>query len=328
MKDYKHLLELFLNHLEKHQAGLSGKLPKELYEPEHYILSLGGKRLRPLLALVACDLFDKEPKLALHSAMAVELFHNFSLIHDDILDAAPLRRNKETVHVKWNTNIAILSGDVMMVKAFQVLELYKNSQYKKLNIVFSATATEVCEGQQLDMNFESSKSVTVSDYLHMITFKTAVLLGCSLKMGAINASAGKKDQAYLYEFGKHLGIAFQLLDDMLDAFAQDTEKFGKKPGGDIVANKKTFLLLKTLELANKEQKDRLSKLLKLPAKEASKKIKGTMKLYKELCVQQLCLNQADKHTAIAIDYLMKVNAGKSKKEKLKNFALELLNRQI
>ncbi len=326
MDGYKTLLDLFSTHLEKHLSGLSAQSPRELYDPESYILSLGGKRVRPLLALVACDMYDKDPSLALDAALCVELFHNFSLIHDDILDAAPLRRNKATVHMKWNTNIGILSGDVMLVKAFQVLESYEGGIYKDLNRLFSKTAIEVCEGQQLDMNFENLQSVPVTDYLHMIANKTAVLLGCSLKMGAIVAKASEKDQELLYQFGKHLGISFQLLDDVLDAFATDSEKFGKQVGGDILANKKTFLLLKTLELANAEQKKQLAQLMQLNT--PSEKISGVLKLYADLNVKQLCEEEADKHTRLAIECLEKLQAGKSKKEQLKQFALQLLNRQM
>ncbi len=325
MKNYQLLIELFLKHLEEYKSNLNSKSPKELYEPENYILSLGGKRLRPLLALVACDLFDKDPKHALNSALAVELFHNFSLIHDDILDAAPLRRNKETVHMKWNTNIAILSGDVMLVKASQVLENYDFKEFKKLNTLFNKTAIEVCEGQQYDMNFENEKNVLVEDYLQMITYKTAVLLGCSLKMGAINANAPESDQNNLYEFGKHLGIAFQLLDDLLDAFAVDSEKFGKQIGGDIISNKKTFMFLKAVELANEKQQKQLAKLLK--TKDATKKIEGVLEIYNDLKIKELCQIEADKHTAIAINCLAKVSANATKKESLKKFANELLNRQ-
>ena len=326
MENYKSLLELFLSHLEDYKSKLDTKSPKELYEPENYILSLGGKRLRPLLALIACELFDKNPKLALNSALSVELFHNFSLIHDDILDAAPLRRNKETVHIKWNTNIAILSGDVMLVKSKQVLENYDFKEFKKLNSLMNKTAIEVCEGQQSDMNFETEKNVSVEDYIEMITKKTAVLLGCSLKMGAINANAREEDQNNLYEFGKHLGIAFQLLDDLLDAYSEDSSKFGKQIGGDIIANKKTFLLLKTLELANIEQKKELYKLLEL--KDNNTKIKGVLRLFNLLNIKEICQKEADKHTMLAIDFLKSVNANNLKKDNLKKFANELLNRDI
>jgi len=323
--NYKSLLDLFLDHLETYRKNLNSRSPKELYEPENYILSLGGKRLRPLLALIACDLFDKDPKLALNSALSVELFHNFSLIHDDILDAAPLRRNKETVQVKWNTNIAILSGDAMLIKAKQVLEHYDFKEFKKLNILFNKTAIEVCEGQQNDMNFESMENIHVTNYIDMITNKTAVLLGCSLKMGAINANAKEEDQNNLYAFGKHLGIAFQLMDDLLDAFATDTKKFGKQIGGDIIANKKTFLFLKACELANDKQQKALAKFMK--TKDVVKKVEGVLGIYNDLDIKKLCQQEADLHTLQAIDYLNKVNASASKKEILKNYSKELLHRQ-
>jgi geranylgeranyl diphosphate synthase, type II len=325
VEEYKGLLKLFSEHLEKHIAGQNLKQPRELYEPEQYILSLGGKRIRPLLALIACDLFEKDPKRALQSALAVELFHNFSLIHDDILDAAPLRRNQPTVHKKWGTNTAILSGDVMLVKSIQELEQYSTEEYKQLANLFTKTAIEVCEGQQMDMNFESMETVTVKDYLHMITFKTAVLLGCSLKMGAINAGASEADQQHIYDFGKNLGIAFQLMDDCLDVFAEDQSKFGKQTGGDIISNKKTFLLLKAMETANETQLKEVRHLLNLP--NAELKVQGMTSLYKDLNIQRLCLEEADELTKQAIDCLEKTRASKEKKETLKKFAFELLNRQ-
>ena len=228
MQHYESFLSLFNLHLEKYRKDLSTKHPIELYEPENYILSLEAKRIRPLLALVACDLFDQDAKQALNSALAIEVFHNFSLIHDDILDKAPLRRGKPSVHEKWNTNVGILSGDVMLVKAFDILNNYDAAVLKPLLEVFIKTSVEVCEGQMLDMNFENSTSVTVNDYMQMISFKTAVLLGCSLQMGAICANAAGADQKHIYAFGKHLGIAFQLLDDMLDVYANDAKKFGKQ----------------------------------------------------------------------------------------------------
>jgi geranylgeranyl diphosphate synthase type II len=326
VNNYQKFLQLFLAHLENYTSNLKTKLPTELYEPENYILNLGGKRLRPLLALIATDLFDKDPQLALDSALSVELFHNFSLLHDDILDAAPLRRNQPTVHTKWNTNIAILSGDVMLVKAFQVLENYTANEFKQLNSLFTKTAIEVCEGQQLDMNFETTNLVTVSNYIEMITKKTAVLLGCSLQMGGINANTSLESQTNLYEFGKHIGIAFQLLDDVLDAFATDKDKFGKQIGGDIIANKKTFLLLKAVELANERQKIQLQTIS--TEKDVTKKIETTLRIFSELNVKQLCEQEADTHTQMAINCLNKINASDEKKNNLKNFAFELLTRQV
>ncbi|MCE3228163.1 MAG: polyprenyl synthetase family protein [Bacteroidetes bacterium] len=327
MKQYEHLFRLFHSYLEQYRIGLHNRKPAELYKPEDYILSLGGKRLRPLLALIACDLFDRAPDKALDSALCVELFHNFSLIHDDILDAAPLRRNQATVHTKWNTNIAILSGDVMLVKAFHVLNKYSQEESRELSFIFSNTAIEVCEGQQLDMNFESIDEVTVDQYLHMITLKTAVLLGCSLKMGAINAGAQELDQQNIYEFGKHLGIAFQLLDDVLDAYA-GTPEFGKQIGGDIIANKKTYLLLKATELASDRQKKELDHLLKLGKESSQEKIAGIKVLFDELHVKELCIERANKHTSIAINHLKNLPVSEFKKENLRQFALELLKRNV
>lgn len=326
MKKYKILLELFSDSLEKYNSELKHKSPEELYKPESYILSLGGKRIRPLLALIACNLFDNDPKKAVNAALAVELFHNFSLIHDDILDAAPLRRNMPTVHTKWNINIGILSGDVMLAKAFQRLQEYDAETFKKLSVLFSKTAIEVCEGQQMDMNFEGVKDVLVSSYLHMITLKTAVLLGCSLQMGAITAGADSNNQKLLYEFGKHLGLSFQLLDDLLDAFAENQEKFGKQKGGDILANKKTFLLLKAIELANQDERNEIEGILQ--EKNPDKKVTSMLQMYNKLNIKQICEEEAGIHTQLAIASLEKVEAPAEKKEDLKQFALSLLNRQI
>ncbi len=328
MDTFETHLQLFNSHLETYKADVNLRSPRELYEPEHYILSLGGKRLRPLLSLISCDLFGKDPSLALNSALCVELFHNFSLIHDDILDEAPLRRNNPTVHIKWNTNIAILSGDVMLVKAFEVLKNYEAKEFSQLFSIFSKTSIEVCEGQQLDMNFENENSVTVDDYIQMITKKTAVLLGCSLQMGAVNAGASSVDQEHIYQFGKHLGIAFQLLDDTLDAYSSDEKSFGKQIGGDIIANKKTFLVLKALELANVEQAKKLNELMSKNKGDNAKKIQSVLTVFNELGVKALCEAEADKHTKIAIDHLMKVNADRTKLKALENFSLALLKRNI
>ncbi|MCW3077018.1 MAG: Polyprenyl synthetase [Bacteroidetes bacterium] len=327
MKHYENLTGLFLNRLEQHRESLKNVEPRELYDPENYILGIGGKRLRPLLVLIACDLFNGLPECALDSAMCVELFHNFSLVHDDILDEAPLRRSQATVHSKWNTNIAILSGDVMLVKAFRLLEKYPDPEFKQLAKLFSQTAIEVCEGQQLDMNFENQTSVSAEDYLNMITRKTAVLLGCSLQMGAINSGAAKKDQENIYEFGRHLGIAFQLLDDLLDAYG-NTSEFGKVSGGDIVANKKTYLLIKALETGNEWQQAELKRLMQLGKEHAEEKIKGVKNLYNDLNISNICRQKADEHTQIAINHLATIAADETKKNNLKQFAAGLLNRTL
>jgi geranylgeranyl diphosphate synthase type II len=325
LKTYAPLALQFAEHLQAHVKGIKNKRPSELYDPEAYILSLGGKRLRPLLALIACDLFDVDSKAALDAGLAVELFHNFSLIHDDILDAAPIRRGQDTVHMKWNTNIAILSGDVMLVKSLQVLQSYSDAHYARLSRVFHTTAIEVCEGQQLDMNFETAAKVSVPDYIDMICKKTAVLLGASLQMGAIAAGASSMDQARVYEFGKHLGIAFQLLDDLLDAFADAESNFGKQIGGDILANKKTFLYLKTLELANGEQKARFDAIVANIDK--IEKVQLMLSLYRELNIDTQCNTAADVHTQLAISALEGLEVNSEKKNQLIQFAHSLLKRQ-
>lgn len=328
MKQYQHLITLFENHLKKFNSELDRKHPSELYLPANYILSLGGKRIRPLLTLIACDLFETNASNALDAALAVELFHNFSLIHDDILDNAPIRRNQETVHQKWNTNIAILSGDALMVRAFQMLEKYEGHPYKQLNSILLNTAIEVCEGQQMDMNFESSNQVNTKDYMQMITYKTAVLLGCSLKMGAILSNANEKDQSLIYEFGKQLGIAFQLLDDLLDAFSENSDKFGKQIGGDILANKKTYLLLRAIELSNDSQRAEINKILNLSVSESPAKIGRMLSIYNDLNIKHICQQEANLHTRKAIESLGLIQADGPKRNNLQQFAIDLLNRQI
>jgi geranylgeranyl diphosphate synthase type II len=326
VKHYQPLLDLFNSHLSQYLTDSGKNQPRELYDPENYILSLGGKRIRPLLCLIACDLFEKDPEQSLNAALAVELFHNFSLIHDDILDKAPLRRGMPTVHSKWNTDIAILSGDVMLVKAFDVLKNYPSDKLSQLLSLFAKTSIEVCEGQQYDMNFENTDSVLVNDYLHMISLKTAVLLGCSLQMGAICAEATEKNREHIYLFGKHLGIAFQLMDDVLDAFADDA-KFGKQVGGDIISNKKTFLLLKAFELADENQKQQLNSLLALKEDKASEKVKGVLEIYSQLNIKSISEQEADIHTKEAIKHLHAIEANVSKKQALESLAMQLLNRQ-
>ena len=231
------------------------KEPKELYDPIKYTLDLGGKRIRPALLLLANDLFGGTDDKAINSALAIEVFHNFTLVHDDIMDDAPLRRGKDTVYKKWDTNIAILSGDVMLVQAIQLLSKNNHAHLHDVLNIFNTTAIQVCEGQQMDMNFETSSSVAIDDYLKMIELKTAVLVAASLKIGAILGQASSDSSHHIYEFGKNLGIAFQLMDDILDLYG-NPEKVGKRVGGDVIANKKTYLLLKAQELATgKTKKD-------------------------------------------------------------------------
>ncbi len=321
---YHEHFSLFIKHLKGYQKTLARRKPKELYEACHYILELGGKRLRPVLALAACDVFGKHPDKALGAAMAVELFHNFSLIHDDILDNAPLRRGKPTVHEKWNTGLAILSGDVMLVEAQMAFNEYPPALAKNLATLFNKTAVEVCEGQQMDMNFETSTGVSVKEYLKMIGLKTAVLIGCSLQMGAMCAGAGIHNQKAIYVFGKNLGIAFQLMDDYLDVFGE-SHTFGKKTGGDILAAKKTFMLLKAMERLDSRGKKELKALITSRISD-SEKISGVVRLYRQAGADILCLKEAEKHTRLAIKNLESIKAPAGKKEIMKQFALNLLQR--
>ncbi|MEQ8910375.1 MAG: polyprenyl synthetase family protein [Vicingaceae bacterium] len=295
--------------------------PKELYSPISYTLSMGGKRIRPALALMGAELFGAKAEEHLHLALAVETFHNFTLVHDDIMDEAPLRRGKETVHQKWNRHIAILSGDVMFVKAYQQLCKANPKQLPALLDLFNQTAIEVCEGQQMDMNFEKDEKVSLDDYLKMIELKTAVLLAASLKLGAIAAGANEKEAELLYNFGRDLGIAFQIQDDYLDAFA-DPEKFGKRVGGDILSNKKTYLLLSAFQSANAKEKQALESALQIEDEEAKilavkehfaalgavEKTQMAMQAYSEKAQQalaQIQLPESDKEPLIELaDFLM------------------------
>ncbi|MDF2448593.1 MAG: geranyl transferase [Bacteroidota bacterium] len=324
---YSSLFGILNKAIEEQQQLLNHSLPKEMYEPMSYIIGLGGKRVRPLLTLIGCDVFEKNVQTAIPSALAVELFHNFSLIHDDILDKAPLRRGSSTVHEKWTNDIALLSGDGMLVKAFDILSQSSADHLPALLKLFSKTSLEVCEGQQLDMNFETLESVSVDQYIHMITFKTAVLLGCSLQLGAICAGADLKNQQHLYDFGKHVGIAFQILDDVLDVYAVDG-KFGKQVGGDILSNKKTFLLLNAFEMANESQSRMLKEALQSNTGDHAHKIEVVTGIYNQLGIKELALQSANNHTDLALNHLNELEAAPTKKDDLKTFALHLLNRDM
>jgi geranylgeranyl diphosphate synthase type II len=324
VKAYQNFSETFSKELSRYIKANDQLLPKELYEPESYILSLGGKRVRPLLAMISCDLFGAAHEKAIGSAMCVELFHNFSLIHDDILDEAPVRRNQATVHKKWNTNIAILSGDMMLVRAYTALSTYPASEQQQLLSIFNKTAIQVCEGQQLDMNFEKVHQVSSSQYIEMITKKTAVLLGCSLKMGAINAGKEKQEQEAIYSFGLNLGIAFQLLDDILDLYSENCES-GKQKGGDLIAGKKTILLLKALEISEEKKRKSILELYH-SSLNTNEKVSAVEKIFDELKVKDHCLAEAKKFTDKALSDLEGIKADTTKKEALKNFSLQLLGR--
>ena len=315
--------EVFVDYLKKFPMN---REPSNLYDPVSYILTLKGKRLRPILTLMATDIFSNSYKSGLDAALAVEVFHNFSLVHDDIMDSAELRRGNKTVHKKWNVSTGILSGDVMLIQAYQLFENYEGEVFVDLAKLFSKTAIEVCEGQQYDVDFETSNNVKISDYLKMITYKTAVLLGASMKMGAIIARASKQDQDKIYDFGKYLGIAFQLQDDYLDAFGDET-KFGKKIGGDILENKKTYLYLKAIEFLNEDKK---SQLLELYANNniSENKIKKTKDLFKESGSVDYTLKQIKKYTNSAFEILESLNISKEKNKLLYEFGNSLMDRKI
>lgn len=282
-KDISKILQELENHIQEYSYG---KSPKELYEPISYIMSLGGKRIRPLLSLLAYSLYKDDYQKILTPAMAVEVFHNFTLMHDDIMDDAPLRRGQATVHEKWNANTAILSGDVMLVKAYDMLLEIDPSTLPECLQLFNQTAAEVCEGQQHDMNFETMDTVTEDAYIDMIRQKTAVLLGFALQFGAILAGAPSHEAKMLYDFGVNIGIGFQLKDDLLDVYA-DKEKFGKQVGGDIISNKKTFLLLKAKEIASGEDKTSLEKWISAKEFDKEEKVNAVTAIYDNLGIKNL-----------------------------------------
>lgn len=301
-----------------------GTAPKELYDPIRYIMSLGGKRLRPVLVLLAYKLFREDHKQILDQAIAVEVFHNFTLMHDDIMDKAPLRRGQATVHEKWNESTAILSGDVMMVKAYDML-LGTKSNLSQILRDFNTCAAGVCEGQQFDMNFEDLPTVEESQYIDMIRLKTAVLLGFSLKLGAMLADVTSKESEALYQFGVDIGIGFQLKDDLLDVYA-DQEKFGKQVGGDILSNKKTFLLLKALELANPKQLATLNHWISLTEFDAKEKVDAVMTIYSEIGIRELTLAKMTDYFQKGFEGLEGIQAPKEKKQPLIEFTNYLINR--
>lgn len=314
----------FISHLE---SKIKTKEPKNLYEPINYILGLGGKRLRPILTLMTADLFGGNFKDALDSAMAIEVFHNFSLVHDDIMDDAPLRRGKTTVHEKWDVNTGILSGDAMLINSYQFFESYSPEIFKKLTSLFSKTAIEVCEGQQYDVDFESRDDVTIPEYLKMIEYKTAVLVAAAMKMGAIIANASQDDTEAIYEFGKNLGIAFQLQDDYLDAFG-DPETFGKQVGGDIIENKKTFLFLKSLEYAEMEQREGLLHLYSLKPEDSGTKVETVKSIFVESGAVEEAKKEINGYTQKAFDALTTISIPDANKAILKQFGENLMKRTV
>jgi geranylgeranyl diphosphate synthase, type II len=303
-----------------------GQSPNELYEPITYLMDLGGKRMRPLLALLSYGLYKDDPHSILRPACAVEVFHNFTLMHDDIMDNAPLRRGMPTVHEKWNPNVAILSGDVMLVRAYDLLLDIPKEQLRQAIFLFNKTAAEVCEGQQWDMNFENYPTVTEAQYIEMIRLKTAVLLGFSLRLGAILAGASEKDQVLLESFGNKIGVGFQLKDDLLDVYA-DQEKFGKQVGGDIIANKKTFLLLKAIELAKGTDEKELKYWLNLKEFDKEEKVAAVKKIYQNLGIKELAEEKMNAFFAEGLAELDGLSAESSRKAFLKNYTEALIYRE-
>ncbi|MFY7670372.1 polyprenyl synthetase family protein [Tenacibaculum sp. MEBiC06402] len=314
----------FISYLEKQDFN---REPKNLYTPVDYILQLGGKRLRPLLTLIACDVISNSFEKALPAAMAVETFHNFTLVHDDIMDEAPLRRGKETVHEKWDINTGILSGDAMLILAYQYFENYEPAIFQQLAKLFSKTALEVCDGQQLDVDFETRNDVTIPEYIKMITLKTSVLVAAALKMGAIVAEAREEDANGLYNFGLNLGIAFQLQDDYLDTFG-NPETFGKQIGGDIIENKKTYLYLKCLELANNEDKEKLKFYYNQKLEDSSIKVSEVTRIFEQNDIPSLTQNLIQEYTNKSFEDLKQLNISESAKESLISFGKNLMTRKV
>ncbi|GLB52566.1 isoprenyl synthetase [Neptunitalea chrysea] len=316
--------EAFLSHLEER---INATEPENLYAPMHYILGIGGKRLRPILTLMTADIFSGDFKEALDAALAVEVFHNFSLVHDDIMDEAPLRRGHQTVHEKWDLNTGILSGDAMLIIAYQLFEYYESVKFRDLAMLFSKTAIEVCEGQQYDVDFETRDDVTLDAYLKMITYKTAVLVGAAMKMGAIVANASALEANAIYEFGLNLGIAFQLQDDYLDTFG-DQATFGKQIGGDIIENKKTYLYLKTMSFISDEEKVQLQHLFAIKPSNPADKIEQVKAYFISSGADVATQEAIEAYTNKAFIALDKLQIGQDKKEFLMAFGNTLMKRTV
>ena len=299
--------------------------PAELYEPISYLMQLGGKRMRPVLVLIATEMFDGNVFKALDAAIGIELFHNFTLMHDDIMDKAPLRRGKPTVHAKWNESAAILSGDVMFVEAYKLMIKVDDSILREVLAIFSDTASGVCQGQQADMNFEKRNDVSLPEYLEMIRQKTAVLLAGSMQIGALIGGAVPDQANLLYEFGENLGLAFQLQDDILDVYG-NPEKFGKQVGGDILSNKKTFMLIKAKELATGNTRTELDKWLNR-SDDPFAKIEAITSVYNLLEVRKLAEVEMEEYVNKALRALDLISVARSKKDLLRGFAEQLLIRE-
>ena len=320
MKSIKKLQQI----IEKELAGISyPDNPADLYAPIDYVLGLSGKRMRPILLLLAHQLFNQNLSAAIKPALGIEVFHNFTLLHDDIMDDAPLRRGQQTVHEKWSSNIAILSGDTMLVQAYQLMSEVPIEVLKKSLDVFSKTAVEVCEGQQWDIDFEERDDVTIPEYLKMIEYKTAVLLGGALKIGALTGGANDEQAQHLYEFGRNMGIAFQLKDDLLDVFG-DQDKFGKQVGGDILSNKKTYLFLQSLAVAKGQQKEELQYWFASKEYDGTQKVQAVKALYESLEIEKITTDLIYEYHQHAMTHLKAIEGDKGG---LEQFASMLLQRE-
>lgn len=323
-KEIKNTIEKITQQIEQLSYG---EKPIELYQPIAYLMAIGGKRMRPLLTVLAYELYEKANEDIINAALAVEIFHNFTLMHDDIMDEAPLRRGNATVHEKWNAPVAILSGDVMLVRAYE--QLLKYCPQDKLPLVlkkFNKCAAEVCEGQQHDMNFEKQSIVSEAEYIDMIRQKTAVLLGFSLEYGGILANADEKDVETLYQMGVNVGIGFQLMDDLLDVYA-DQAKFGKQVGGDIISNKKTYLLLKAIELAKGEDKEKLNFWLNKIDFDKDDKVKAIKEVYQNLSIKELAESKMNEYFELGFQNLEDLNTNQDKKHLLSEFFQYLIKRE-
>ena len=323
MKTFNEITQLIST--EINQINWS-KEPRGLYEPIGYVLSMGGKRIRPALTLMACNMFSDNVHQALNSALGLEIFHNFTLLHDDIMDRADVRRGQPTVHKKWDDNTAILSGDVMQIASYQFIAQTPAEQLKRTLDLFSITAAEICEGQQYDVEFESRDRVEADEYLEMIRLKTAVLLGAALQIGAWIGGAGEEDAQLLYDYGINIGLAFQLKDDLLDVYGNEAT-FGKKIGGDILCNKKTYMLIHAIELANGNDADELQKWIRTSDEKLSnQKIQAVTSLFNKLGVKTLCEEKMQYFYAKAVANLEKVSILENNKQELRKLGEKLMFR--
>jgi geranylgeranyl diphosphate synthase, type II len=324
MKSYNEISEI----IGSAMANLNwDREPKGLYEPIAYVLSMGGKRIRPALTLMATNMYKDDISDAILPALGIEVFHNFTLLHDDIMDKAPIRRGRPTVHIKWNDNTAILSGDVMQIAAYQLIAHTPAIHLKKVIDLFSITAAEICDGQQYDVDFEKRGDVTADEYIEMIRLKTAVLIGAALKIGAIIGGASNEDAERLYQFGTNIGLAFQLKDDLLDVYG-DEKTFGKMIGGDIVSNKKTYLMIHALSCAKGEiEKELHTWIANNNPSDIDSKIRAIQSIFSQLEVDKICEEKMTEFYTKAIANLEKLNISNNKTQELRNLAQKLMSRK-